>query len=102
MPEFQRRAMLAFAATCSASAMLYGAPIDAQGTPAVRICLDTAAHSAAFAEELRATRTPGAAMGEILALDASGWPEQQFVIVEGREQRRYLHDGLNAFLRITP
>ena len=38
----------------------------------------------------------------ILVLDEGGEPVQEFMVIDGGERRRYLHDGLNAFLRITP
>ena len=40
--------------------------------------------------------------GSVGVLDAGGNVEQQFAIVRGRSGAAYLHDGLNAFRRLTP
>jgi CubicO group peptidase (beta-lactamase class C family) len=40
--------------------------------------------------------------GSVGVLDAGGNVEQQFAIVRGRSGAAYLHDGLNAFRKVTP
>lgn len=40
--------------------------------------------------------------GSVGVLDAGGNVEQQFSVVRGRSGASYLHDGLNAFRKVTP
>ena len=40
--------------------------------------------------------------GSVGVLDAGGNVEQQFSVVRGRSGAPYLHDGLNAFRKVTP
>ena len=40
--------------------------------------------------------------GSVAVLDADGNVEQQFSVVRGRSGARYLHDGLNAFRKVSP
>ena len=40
--------------------------------------------------------------GSVGVLDAGGNVEQQFAVVRGRSGTAYLHDGLNAFRKLTP